>query len=91
MENLDFPLSWSCKIKQLTVIEYLLKNSIFNIFVQVHASEQTFFNFLILWKSRFPPKKFYNIDYWSFLLMVKNIVIHFNLNIIELKYQIWAT
>ena len=29
------------------------------------SAEQTLFNFLILGKSRFPPKKFYNIDYWS--------------------------
>ena len=33
--------------------------------MQVQTSEQTFFNFLILETSRFPPKKFYNIDYWS--------------------------
>ena len=25
--------------------------------MQVQKSEQTFYNFLILWKSRFPPKK----------------------------------
>ena len=28
-------------------------------------SGQGFLSFLILWKSRFPPKKFYNIDYVS--------------------------
>ena len=33
-----------------------------NIFVQVQSSEQTLFNFLILGKSRFPQKKFYNIN-----------------------------
>ena len=27
--------------------------------------KQMFFNFLILGKSRFPPKKFYNINYWA--------------------------
>ena len=34
-----------------------------NIFVQIQSSEQTLFNFLILGKYGFPPKKFYNIDY----------------------------
>ena len=29
------------------------------------SSEETFINFLFLWKSRFPPKKFYNIDFWD--------------------------
>ena len=33
--------------------------------MQVQSSEQTLFNFLILGKSRFPPKKFYNINYWE--------------------------
>ena len=33
--------------------------------MQVQTSEQTFFDFLILGKSRFPPKKVYNINYWS--------------------------
>ena len=32
------------------------------IFVQVQASENNFFNFLIWWKSRFPPKGFSYID-----------------------------
>ena len=32
--------------------------------MQVQILEQTIFNFLILGKSRFPPKKFYNINYW---------------------------
>ena len=45
------------------------KNSIFNLFVQAQTSEQTFFNFLILGKSRFPPKKFYNINYWTEFLI----------------------
>ena len=27
--------------------------------------QKKLFNFLILGKSRFPAKKFYNIDYWS--------------------------
>ena len=34
--------------------------------MQVQTSEQTLFNFLILWKSGFPQKKkFYNISYWK--------------------------
>ena len=37
--------------------------ALFSHFVQVQTSEQTLFNFLILGKSRFPPKKFYNINY----------------------------
>ena len=32
-------------------------------FVQFQTSEQTLFDFLILGKSRFPAKKFYNINY----------------------------
>ena len=32
--------------------------ALFSHFVQVQTSEQTLFNFLILGKSRFPPKKF---------------------------------
>ena len=32
--------------------------------MHVQSAEQILFNFLILGKSRFPPKKFYNIDYW---------------------------
>ena len=31
--------------------------------MQVQILEQTIFNFLILGKSRFPPKKFYNINF----------------------------
>ena len=31
--------------------------------MHVQIIEQTIFNFLILGKSRFPPKKFYNINY----------------------------
>ena len=31
--------------------------------MQVQTSEQTFLNFLNVGKSRFPPKKFYNINY----------------------------
>ena len=34
----------------------------FNILVDVQSAEQTLFNSLILGKSRFPPKKFYDID-----------------------------
>ena len=33
--------------------------------MHAQAAEQILFNFLILEKSRFPPKKFYNINYWS--------------------------
>ena len=40
-----------------------MKIAYFHIFVQVQTSEQTYFNFFILGKSRFPPKKFYNINY----------------------------
>ena len=49
------------RIKILTI---LLKNSIVHtsILVQNHTSEQTFLNFLIFGKYRFPPKKFYYID-----------------------------
>ena len=32
--------------------------------MQFQTLEQTLFNFLILGKSRFPPKKFYNINQW---------------------------
>ena len=32
--------------------------------MEVQTSEQTFFHFYILGKSRLPPKKFYNINYW---------------------------
>ena len=35
----------------------------FHIFVQVQTLDKILFNFLILGKSRFPTKKFYNIDY----------------------------
>ena len=35
-----------------------------HILVQVQMSEKTIFQFLILGKSRFPPKKFYNVNYW---------------------------
>ena len=31
--------------------------------MQVQTPEQTLFYFLIMGKSRFPPKKFYNINY----------------------------
>ena len=31
--------------------------------MQAQSSQQTLFIFLILGKSRFPPKKFYNINY----------------------------
>ena len=34
----------------------------FNIVVHAQSTERTLFNFLILGKSKFPPKKFYNID-----------------------------
>ena len=33
--------------------------------MHAQAAEQILFNFLILEKSRFPPKKFYNINYWT--------------------------
>ena len=33
--------------------------------MQVQTSEQTFFNFIISGISRFPPIKFYSIDFWS--------------------------
>ena len=32
-------------------------------FVQIHASEQTVFQFLNFGAPRYPPKKFYNIDH----------------------------
>ena len=42
----------------------------------VLASEQTFINFLILGKSRFTPKKFYNIKYkWTIYQIVEIIII----------------
>ena len=37
----------------------------FHIFVQVKTLEQTAFNVLILGKPRFPPKRFYDISFWS--------------------------
>ena len=43
-------------------VYFCLKQHCFTILVQVQTTEQTFFYFLILGKSRFPPKKFYNID-----------------------------
>ena len=43
--------------------QFCLNISLFTHFLQFQISEQTVFNFLILWKSRFHPKKFYNIDY----------------------------
>ena len=48
--------------KQFQRIDFL-KNSIFHILVQILTSGQTIFNFLILGKYRFPPKKFYNINF----------------------------
>ena len=39
--------------------------------MQVQILEQTIFNFLILGKSRFPPKKFYNINYRPILLRLR--------------------
>ena len=44
---------------------FCLKQHCFHIFVQGQTKGQTFFNFSILGKSRFPPKKFYNINYRS--------------------------
>ena len=41
----------------------------FTILVQVQTTEQTVFHFLILGISRFPPKKFYIIDY-SLIILV---------------------
>ena len=32
--------------------------------MQVQLSQQTLFNFLFLEQSKFPPKKFYNINFW---------------------------
>ena len=45
-------------------VKFCLKIAFFHIFVQVQILEQTIFQFLILGKSRFPPKKFYNVNYW---------------------------
>ena len=40
-----------------------LKKSMVCILFKFQASEQTFFNLLIKWKSRLPPKKISNIEY----------------------------
>ena len=48
------------QIWSIVLNEYHLCN-----FNQVETSEQTFFNFLILWESIFLPKKIYNIYRWT--------------------------
>ena len=58
MENLEFPSAKTARIGHFkNNMQYkrivLLQNSFL---VHVQTSEQTFFNFLILGKSRFPPK-----------------------------------
>ena len=63
LESLDFPWGQNSKNKW-TVFEYCFAYTLhnFHILVQVQTLEQTLFKILILGKSRFPPKKFYNID-----------------------------
>ena len=51
---------------------YFRIKSIFHIFVQVHASEKNFFDFLTLVTSRVPPKLFYAIDTISNRLLNKS-------------------
>ena len=63
LENLDFPLNWNSKKLALEKVlnsfrDYCCyKCHCFHFFVQVHASEQTFFNFLILGNLDFLKKK----------------------------------
>ena len=41
--------------------------------MKVQTLEQTLIYFFILEKSRFPPKKFYNINYWSHCPVVPSL------------------
>ena len=61
--------------KAINSLEYFFasKQHCFHIFVEVQILEQTIFHFLILGKSRFPQKKFYNINYWADPILHVNI------------------
>ena len=50
--------------------------------VQVQISQQTFINLIILGKYRFPPKKFYNINYSSKVNLP-------GAEIVSLTYLVW--
>ena len=61
--------------------------------MQVQILEQTIFNFLILEKSRFPPKKFYNINYCASERHIGSCVIWpvRNRNVFKIMYQSFAS
>ena len=58
--------------------------------MQVQILEQTIFNFLILGKSRFPPKRFYNIDYirwWWFVGYKSGFMIYVSIGCCDKRFK----